>query len=76
MEECIRDLRKWLIDGRLLLNDDKTEFLVIGTRQQLNKLSPLSLQVRDYKIDPSLSARNLGTIIDNSLSMKNHINQI
>ena len=38
MEGCIHDLKKWLIDGRLLLNDDKTEFLVIGTRHQLNKL--------------------------------------
>lgn len=34
MEVCISDVRKWLIDGRLLLNDTKTEFLVIGTRQQ------------------------------------------
>ena len=25
MEGCIRDLGKWLIDGRLLLNDDKTD---------------------------------------------------
>ena len=38
MKGCIHDLKKWLIDGRLLLNDDKTEFLVIGTRHQLNKL--------------------------------------
>jgi len=38
VEGCIRDLRKWLIDGRLLLNNDKTEFLVIGTKHQLNKL--------------------------------------
>ena len=37
MENCIEDLRNWLIEGRLLVNDDKTEFLVIGTRQQLNK---------------------------------------
>ena len=42
MEECIRDIRNWLTDGKLLLNDDKTAFLVIGTRQQLNKLSPFS----------------------------------
>jgi len=62
MEECIRDIRNWLIDGRLLLNDDKTEFLAVGTRQQLNKLSPLSLQVGDDNIDPSLNARNLGAI--------------
>ena len=35
MEECIRVLRKSLTDGRLLLNNDETEFLVIETRQQL-----------------------------------------
>ena len=29
MEECMRDSRKWLIDGRLLLNGDKTEVLFI-----------------------------------------------
>ena len=40
MEDCIKDIRNWLIEGRLLLNDDKTEFLVIRTRQQLNKLNP------------------------------------
>ena len=64
MEECIRDLRKWLIDGRLLLNEDKTEFLVIVTRQQLHKLGPLSLHIDDHNIDPSSNARNLGAIID------------
>ena len=65
--------------GRLLLNDDKSKFLVIRTRQQLNKLGGvghLSLQVGDHNIDPSLNARNLGAIIDNSLSMNNHIKQI
>ena len=36
MEDCIKDIRNWLIEGRVLLNDDKTEFLGIGTRQQLN----------------------------------------
>ena len=54
MENCIEDLRNWLIEGRLLLNDDKTEFLVIGTRQQLNKLYPSVLHVGDDTIDPSV----------------------
>ena len=36
MEDCIKDIRNWLIEGRLLLDDDKTEFLVIGTCHQLN----------------------------------------
>ena len=76
MENCIEDLRNWLIEGRLLLNDVKTEFLVIGTRQQLNKLNPSVLHVGDDTIDPSVTVRNLGTILDNSISMDAHINQV
>ena len=29
MEECIRDLRKWLVDGTLLLKDDNTYFKIL-----------------------------------------------
>ena len=38
MCDCIMDLRKWMIRDRLKLNDDKTEFLLLGTRQQLAKV--------------------------------------
>ena len=76
MEDCIKDIRNWLIEGRLLLNDDKTEFLVIGTCQQLNKLNPSVLRVGDHTIDPSFNVRNLGTRLDNSISMDTHINQV
>ena len=76
MEDCIKDIRSCLIEGRLLLNDDKTEFLVIGTRQQLDKLSPSVLHVGDHTIDPSVTVRNLGSIFDNSISMDSHIHQV
>ena len=76
MEDSIKDIRNWLIEGRLLLNDDKTEFLVIGTRYQLNKLNPSVLHVGDHTIDNSVNVRNLGTMFDNSISMDTHINQV
>ena len=38
MERCIEDIRHWMVSDRLLLNDEKTEFLLIGTRQQLGKV--------------------------------------
>ena len=38
MQNCIDDIRSWMENDKLLLNDEKTEFLVIGTRQQLSKL--------------------------------------
>ena len=51
----MEDTRNWLIQGwlALLLNDDKTEFLVIGTHQQLNKLNSSVLHVGDHTTDPS-----------------------
>ena len=69
MEDCIKDIRNWLIEGRLLLNDNKTEFLVIGTRYQLNKLNSSVLHVGDHTIDNSVNVRNLGTIFDNLISL-------
>ena len=76
MEDCIKDIRNWFIEGRLLLDDDKTEFLVIGTRQQLNKLKPSVCCVGDHTIDPLGNVRNLGTIFDNSISVDTHIKQV
>ena len=34
MENCITDVRSWMINDKFMLNDDKTEFLVIGTSKQ------------------------------------------
>ena len=64
METFIEDIRKWMIDGRLLLNKTKTEFLVIGTRQQLSKLRSSSIEVGNQKSFRSSSVRNLGVMLD------------
>ena len=34
-----------------MLNDDKTEFLVIGTSKQLSKMSVSSIRVGDVDVD-------------------------
>ena len=53
MECCIEKIRRWLIHDRLLLNDDKTEFIIIGTCQQLNKLQAMNIKVGSSEIKPS-----------------------
>ena len=53
MENCIEKIRHWLIQDRLLINDDKTEFMIIGTRQQLCKLQPMNIKVGSSEIKPS-----------------------
>ena len=56
-----------------MLNDDKTEFLIIGTRQQLSKVSIQSIKIGQTEVSPVASVRNLGTWFDTDLDMGTHI---
>ena len=42
-EDCIADIRRWMNINLLKPNDSKTEFIVIGNRQQLNKIDHISI---------------------------------
>jgi hypothetical protein len=60
--------------NKLKLNDDKTEAMLVGTRQKLSQLPPsLHLQLDNTSIPISDSAKNLGVILDSSLSMTNFV---
>ena len=68
MEDCIRDIRSWMSNDDLKFNDDKTEFLIIGSSQQLGKLDNISISVGNSDIHPVPLARNLGCWFDFRLS--------
>ena len=61
MQKCICDVQAWMREVQLMLNDDKTEFLIIGTRQQLSKVSIQSINVGQAEVSAVVSARNLRT---------------
>ena len=73
LQKCICDVRAWMREDQLMLNDDKTEFLIIGTRQQLSKVSIQSIKIGQTEVSPVASARNLGTWFDTHLDMGTHI---
>ena len=75
VERCIEDIRNWMLNDKLKLNDDKTEFMIIGTSQQLAKVSINSLRVGTATITPVSSARNLGSWFDSKLTMTIHISK-
>ena len=75
MEKCIDAVSKWMIQDRLMINDDKTEVLLVGTRQQLDKLHSCSITVSNNRISPSPCVKNLGSWFDSNLSMTDHINK-
>ena len=57
-------------------NDDKTEFLIVGTRQQLAKVNINCIRVESTDVCPVTVARNLGSWFDEQLTMSTHISKL
>ena len=66
MELCVREIRAWMLCGKLLwrLMRDKTEVIIIGTWQQLAKVQVDCLTVVDARVPDVSAVKNLGTWID------------
>ena len=56
-----------MISDQLKLNDDKTEFLLIGTKRQLEKVNFSSITVGDALIEAKSEVRNLRSWFDSIL---------
>ena len=54
----------WMSSNRLRLNPSKTQYIWLGTRQQLAKLDLAAMAVRFPHIAFSLSVRDLGLTLD------------
>jgi hypothetical protein len=50
----------WMITDKLKLNEGKTEFMIIGTRQQLKKVTIDQLLVGDMRVIPVSNVKDLG----------------
>ena len=59
IEDCVAAIRSWMSEDKLKLNDDKTEFLLVGTKQQLAKVCIKDIKVGCVEISSS-SVRNFG----------------
>ena len=59
MQQCIRAIRVWMHSDKLKLNENKTEVMLIGTRQQLSKVNLGTLTVGYTSVAIVNKARNL-----------------
>ena len=76
MRNCIMELRVWMARNRLMLNEDKTDFLLRGTRQQLLKVNFTCITVGSEFIYCKSSVRNLGSWFDSRPNMSVHISKL
>ena len=75
LELCLQDIRIWMKDNQLVLNDDKMEVLHVSSRfKPSQELAPITSG--SCHVKPSSSLRNLGVIFDSHLTMHRHVNNI
>ena len=78
LESCISDVRIWMANNFLKLNDSKSEFLILRPSRQSAHLSkvPAPLAIGRCQVSPGVSARNIGVIFDETMSMDKQIRQV
>ena len=77
LETDLRLVAEWCCKNSLLINPEKTKFLLVGTRKLLNSLSDdMSLNFLNKTIVPVTSISDLGIILDRNLTYNEHTTQL
>ena len=78
LQQCVEEIVRWCTSRRLQLNPGKTEVIWFGTAANLRKIksTDLALHVGSDVIKLVNVVRDLGVILDQELSMKQHINKV
>ena len=76
IENCVADIRAWMLSNRLLINDSKTERIMIGSKQQMSKINFKEITVGESTIEPVEVVQSLGMWFDSHMSMDIHIGKV
>ena len=77
LSDCLQDIFHWMNDSKLKLNTDKTEFLIIGTQRQCDKIECFfPTPILDQNFTSTASAWNLGITFGNNFNFRQHISQL
>ncbi|CAB3993932.1 Hypothetical predicted protein [Paramuricea clavata] len=77
LEEDLHKIASWCRENNLLVNPDKTKFMIIGTRQLMNELDVnISISFMGKILEPVDFAKDLGLLMDSHLSYDKHISNL
>ena len=77
LENDLRSVAKWCFEHQLLINPNKTKFLLVGSRPMLQNLpTNISLNFLKQTMNLVTSAKDLGTTFDSILSYNEHISNL
>ena len=76
IEACVTEMRSWMYKIKLHLYDAKTEVMLICSVHNQSKFNVSHIQVGDSEIQTVSVVRNIGAQLDETLSMRSHVNSL
>ena len=73
---CINEIESWMTSNRLKMNADKTDFIWLGTRQQLAKLQCKTVDLGAIQIPVSKVVTCLGVVFDSEMTFSAHVKSL
>ena len=73
IELCVSEIREWMNQNMLKLNDDKTELIVFTSNYKQDLYNDLSITIGGTVVDCSSQVRDLAVIFDRVLSLRQHV---
>ena len=68
-------VKNWMDHNRLKMNSDKTEFILIGSKQQLQQCHTKQININSKNITRSETIKYLEAWVESNLSFKKHITE-
>ena len=66
---CVSEIREWMNQNMLKLNDDKTKLIVFTSKYKQDLYKDLSITICDTVVGCSSQVKDLGVIFDRYVSM-------
>ena len=69
LKNCLNDIQNFMFTNKLKLNPDKTELILIGSKNNRKQLLPhFPINILGNQVSPAQSVKNLGVVFDSNFS--------
>lgn len=77
LSACTSVVKTWYLHNDLLLNDDKSDVIILGTGHQLKAVNDItSVPVADVHLPVATQFKSLGVVIDSRLTFAQHASSV
>ena len=76
LSDALSDISNWMSGSHLKLNAEKTQVMLVGTRQQLAKINSRNMDVLGSTVPFLDTVKDLGVMLDKNLSMEGQVSTL